>query len=236
MVGATYTYLHTNDNQGISAPPGGNLFTTLTRSGGFFDASTAVAMTNLNYNVLDVDFSKRFSPAHSLDLTVFGGGCGAIIDQKFDVIYNGGTSGAVNDHVSSPVYFYGGGLTFGMESQWMIYEGHSPHTGLSLYARARGSLLTGEFRNFETETNANGTVVITNVYEKTQSVVPVAELAFGVAMEWEHLNVRVGYEITNWFDMVNSPSFTDAANIGNITRRTSDLSLEGLAVHLGLSF
>ena len=234
LIGVTYTYLHTNDNQTIGAPGNGDLFATLTRSGPVMDAALATASCNLDYNVIDIEASKRFSPSHGLDLTVFGGGRVAIIDQKLDATYSGGAGAVGNDHVSSPVYFYGFGPTFGMQSDFRIYEGHE-HTGLSLYARARGSLISGEFRNFLTE-NIDNTPTIVNVNEKTHSVVPVLDLGVGVAMEWEHLSVSVGYELTNWFGMVNSPDFTDTQNLGKVSRRTSDLSLEGLAVRVGLSF
>ena len=235
LIGITYTYLHTKDNPGVGAPAGGTLYATTTRGGSFDDVTTASAQSDLNYNVLDLDFSKRFTPTHDLDVTVFGGGRLAVIDQKFQATYNGGSMGAVNSQVSAPVYFYGGGLTAGGESIWKIYEGRD-HTGMGFYMRARGSLVSGETRNFLTETASNGTISVVNVAEKTHSVIPVAELGFGLSMDWEHLSVRVGYEMTNWFGLVNSPDFPSASNIGTLNRRTSDLSLEGLAVHMGLTF
>ena len=41
---------------------------------------------------------------------------------------------------------------------------------------------------------------------------------------------------SDWFGMVDSLDFPDSSNIGKVGRRTSDLSLEGLAVQLGLVF
>ena len=104
------------------------------------------------------------------------------------------------------------------------------------YGRFTGSLLSGQFRNFLTEANNNGVTPIVDVREKYYQVVPVTELGLGVAWQGEHVRFSVGYELQNWFDMVNSPTFPSPSNIGLPVRRFSDLSLEGLAVQVGVIF
>ena len=234
LFGATFTYFHTKDDQFITAANGGTLYTTLTRGGSYDDVTSAAGMTNLDYNVLDVELSKRFCPTSGLDLTLFGGGRFALINQELTAIYNGGSMNAQNAQVMSPVYFYGGGLTAGFESMVELAKGSEGQLGL--YARARGSLVSGEVRNLLNETAANGTVSVVDVSDKYHTIIPVADIGLGVAMEWKNCYLRVGYEMTNWFGLIRSPDFPDAANTGTVGRRTSDLSLEGLAVRLGVDF
>jgi hypothetical protein len=228
--GLTWTNLSSRGDSFQGAPAGGALFATLTRAGSFDQVETATASTNLDYNVLDVELSRRVKYGDCFNVNLSGGGRFAWINQQFTAVYNGGPDHAVNDTVQSPVYFNGAGLTAGAEGQWNFYH------GLGLYARARGSLLSGQFKNYLTETTANNSIVIVNVNEKNDQIVPVAELGMGLNYCSEHWHVSIGYEMTNWFNMVNSLDFPDSSNIGKVGRRTSDLSLEGLAVQLGLAF
>ena len=228
-VGAHYTYLHSTDSATVNAPDGGTVYATLTRGGTFDEVATATATTNLNYNVLDIEASKFTALSDTLGLTVFGGARAAWIDQKFVAVYNGGPLGATNATVDTPVNFSGGGLTFGAEATWKIYR------GLGLYARARGSLLSGRFTDSLTETNNNNQNVIVNVGERYYQLVPVMELGAGVSFQTEHVYVGLGYDVVNWFNMVNSLDFP-STNIGKPERRTSNLTLEGFSVRLGVIF
>lgn len=229
-LGITYTYAHSKDDQSQAAPNGGALYQTLGRAGGYDQVGRADGFSSIDYNVIDLDLSKKIKVHESLDLTVFGGGRFAWIDQQLAAVYNGGPDKAANDLVSSPVYFRGAGLTVGSEGLWNFWG------GLGLYGRARASLLSGEFRNFLKETANSGTVSIVNVNEKYTQIVPVADIGLGVAYCGEHFHLSVGYELSNWFNMVNSIDFPDSSNIGKVGRRVSDVSLEGLAVQLGLVF
>jgi hypothetical protein len=230
QVGISYTYFYSAGNRNETAPPGGQLFATLTRAGSVDDVAAASAFTSLNYNVIDLDATRIFYSSDSCRLQVFGGGRFAWIDQKLDATYSGGSSGPFNTTVTSPVFFNGGGLSLGGEGVWQVWH------NVGLYGRGRFSLLSGRFRNFLTETTANGAVGVVNVQETNYQIVPVAELGAGVTWQGEHWRLSVGYELANWFSMVNSPDFTSPTNIGKLSRRTSDLTLEGLAVQLGFLF
>lgn len=227
-IGFTYTNLHNTGSTNLAAPAGGTLYATLTRANTFDDVTTASASDSLNYNVIDLEAGKHLAGGDSLDLKVFGGGRFAWIDQGLTAIYNGGSASAVNALVDVPVHFRGAGLSVGAEGWWKVYH------GLGLYALGRGSILAGQFINYYTETNNNNTTVLVNVKEKYTQLVPVTDVSLGAGFQGEHLSLRVGYELTNWFSMVNSPSFP--SSIGLVSRRTSDLMLEGLVVRLGLIF
>src|SRR5205823_4914676 len=100
-VGAEYTYFHTPGTRVLGQPAGGQLFATVARAGGVDDVTSAAATTNLDYNVLDIDVAKKFCVGESFEMRFFGGARLAMIDQKFDVLYNGGSVGAVDYHVTN---------------------------------------------------------------------------------------------------------------------------------------
>ena len=121
-------------------------------------------------------------------------------------------------------------MTAGAEGTWNFWH------GLGLYGRGRLGLLAGTFNSNLAETTNSGQTVIVNVSDNHYDVVPVAELGAGLCWQNEHWRFKVGYEIANWFNMVDSIDFPDGNSVGHITRRTSDLSLDGLAVELGVVF
>jgi hypothetical protein len=235
-----YAYFYSRADRSLTAPTGGTLFATLSHGGFFDDVASASATSSINYNVFDLEAAKHVVVNDSLDLTLFGGGRFGWIDQQFTALYNGGSASAVNAVVDSPVYFRGAGLSAGAEGFWKLGGGGGEErrflSGLGLYAKARGSILSGEFRNFLSETNNTGAVVLVNVKEKYQQLVPVMELGMGLAWRGEHWRVGVGYELANWFNMVNSLDFTSATSLGKPSRRASDLTLEALVVQLELAF
>jgi hypothetical protein len=229
-LGVTYTYLYTAGNSSLQAPPGGELFATLTRGGSIDDVASASGFSSLNYNVLDLDATWLWHPGKRWEVEVFGGARFAWINQQLHALYNGGTAGAVDAVVSSPVYFTGAGLTAGGRGFWRIWN------DLGVYGTGRLSLLSGRFRNFLNETNGDGQVTVVDVHEQFRQVVPVAEVGAGLAWQSSHLCVSMGYELTDWFHMVDSPDFATGLNIGKVSRRTSDLTLEGLAIKVAILF
>ncbi len=229
-LGVTYTYFYTAGTSSVQAPAGGQLFATLTRGGSIDDVASASAFSSLHYNVLDIDITRLWCPSKAFDLQFFGGARVAWIDQKLSAVYNGGSAVATDATVSSPVYFTGAGLTAGARGFWRIWN------DLGIYGGGRFSLLSGRFRNFVSETNDDRAVTIVNVHEQYREAVPVAELSAGVAWQSDHLRLSAGYELANWFHMVDSPDFATGLNIGKVSRRTSDLTLEGLAIELAFLF
>jgi hypothetical protein len=229
-LGFGYTYLHSAGVSALAAGPDGMLFATTAHAGGIDDVSTASATASLNYNVLDVELSRVVPLGEATDLRLFGGGRFAWIDQGFDAVYDGGSTGARAARVSSPTSFNGAGLSAGGEGTWRLYR------GLGLYARARAALLSGEVRNDLVQTDNFGRLTLVNLTEKRQRVVPELELGLGLALEWECVSLRVGYELSNWFGLIDSPDLPDGTGVGRVGRRGGDLSLEGLAVRLGVQF
>jgi hypothetical protein len=227
-VGAYYTYFQTRAQRTLEAPPGGTLFATLTHPGGIEQVQTATADSSLKFNVVDVEVGRWFDICDSFAVRCFGGARFAWIDQNLNAFYNGGD--ANHAAVSSPINFDGAGIRIGGEGRWKMGK------GFSLYARGSGSLLEGRFRTHLIEINDGGAVVDANVSDRFEKLVPVAELGLGVAWEYRCFQVRLGYEMSNWFNMVDSPDFVDDVHQAKAVRRTSDLSLDGLLLQVGLNF
>jgi hypothetical protein len=227
-LGGYYTYFHTSAHGAQEAPAGGTLFATLTHPGGISQVASAVAASSLNYDVADVEIGRHFDLGQSCAVRLFGGGRFASINQKLTVGYDGGDANLAA--VDSPTEFDGGGLRAGGELRWNL-----PY-GFGLVAKGSGALLVGESRSRLTETDNAGATTDVNVSDKVQVVIPVLELGLGVAWQYRALQVSAGYEMSNWFNLVDSVDFVDDVHQGKLVHRTSDLSLDGLVLQIGMSY
>jgi hypothetical protein len=223
-----YTYYHTSAIDSLSAPLGQTLFPTLTKPGLTNTATYASASASLDYNTYDILVGKRFAVDEHVALRLFGGARFASIQQNFDAYYDGldARSAAVN----AGSKFQGFGPIVGGEALFAGWR------GFHLYARASGGLLTGQSDNPFIESNNTGNTLYANTSNDIRKVVPMASVGIGAGWQYRTFSLRAGYEITNYFGVIDQPRFIDDVGLGKITTRSSDLSLEGLFVQLGLTF
>lgn len=235
-VGASYLYFHTNANASALPTAGGALYATLTAPG-IDQVNTAAASTNLNLNLINLGLYKRIDCGDGFGLRLGGGIQIADISQKLNAVYSGGTAGANFDSVSNPINFDGIGIRLGGEGWW-----HAPECwatwarGFGLYGKAYGSLLSGEFHTRDTELANGGTTTIVDVSDKFRQVVPVVNLGLGVGWASQNVVLKVGYEMFNFFNLVDNVSFVDSNSFGKTSHRVSDLSLEALVLSLGFFY
>ena len=223
-VGFYYTYLHDEQTAYAAQPANGLLFATQTHPGTVEFAADAAADAALSYDVFDLEAGRRLNVGDSLSVRPFGGLRFAQIDQNFTVLYNGGDANV--DTVGSRLQFDGGGLRAGGQVDWKILE------HFSLYGRAAGSLMVGDSRVAQTEFNNGGTTTLTNVSESFRKIVPVLELAAGVAYECGNMRVSLGYEATNWFGLIDAPEFVNDVHQGKYLNNVSDLGVDGFAARV----
>lgn len=222
-----YTYLHSTGSNLVAAPPGGTVFATASSSLAISEVDAALATANLDYDVLDFFASRSLHRWAHGETFVDVGGRVAWIDQKFQATYDGETS--TGTFLSSPVNFDGVGLRLGGRSEWNLCS------CLVGYARAGASLVAGTFDVGFSETD--GGVVVADVGETYDDVIPVVDLAVGCRWEYRSLWLGVSYEVVQWFDLVNSPDLSSSFfTPGKLSRRTSDLNLSGLGVQLGWNY
>lgn len=224
-----YTYFHTSLDGGATAPANGILFATLTNPSTVSQVAAASASTSLNYNVFDGEIGQTLEPGERLRLRLFGGPRFARIDQNFTAFYNG--IDANNDQVFSRLNLDAYGIRVGGDAHWKLTR-----WGLGVYGRSAASLLVGNYEVRLLEANNTGATVITNLAESYQKVIPVLELGLGVAWQWRCMRVSAGYEVTNWFGLVDLPDIVDDVHQGKYSRRVSDLSLDGLVIKAELNY
>jgi hypothetical protein len=224
----TYTYLHAGGSAVAVAPDGGLIYPTLTRPGLVDNANSASASNNLAYNLYDVDSVRRVAGDDSFSLRLGFGVRYATVDQTQQAYYFG--RDANGTHVFSQANFDGAGPTLSGEGRWVL------PWGLSLFGRARGGLLVGEARNTLRETDNFGATGNANVGERYYTTIPVLEMGTGVAWEYRNMRLAIGYEVANWFNLIDSPTFTNDFAEGKLGRRHGDLSLEGLFLQLGVAY
>jgi hypothetical protein len=224
----TYFYLHDGNDRNATAPPGGVLYATLTRPGIIDIADVAAASASLNMNVYDLESIRFFQVDNDFSFKLSFGTRFANMDQTLQAFYFGGDANGAA--VRSHVCFDSFGLTLGGQGEWVFWR------SFRLFGRARGSLLMADFDNTLIETNNGGGTVLANVREGYHQVVPVIELASGVAWEYRNLRVAIGYELQNWFNVIDSPTFIDDFAEGKLGRRKSDLGIEGVSFQVGLTF
>jgi hypothetical protein len=219
--GTTFTYFHTTTHNLVSAPAGGSLRGVLAEDGNADRAMSADGAAALTYWLLDFDVSRTTAINDCLWFRAFGGIRVANIDQSLKSIYTGGSLGTNADYVSAPIRFGGAGLTAGAEANWNLFH------GWGLYGRGRLGLISGEFRS--TKTEIAGNTLVGDETDRFFTVIPMAELGAGISYQCQNVFFSVGYEVTDWFNMVSG--------IGNLTtHKRSDLTLDALTIKLGFSF
>jgi hypothetical protein len=200
------------------------------------EVTGAFGQANVDLDVIDVQIGPRLEVGECFLLQFFGGLRLAYIHMKFNAYYTGGDAGGFDENLNftgtryfNETRFRGLGLRLGGEGTWKVCEYGT------LFARGSTSLLSGRFSDSHFEDNAG--VPFVNVAEKWEQVVPVLELAAGITCQFrEDMRLAVGYEFSHWFGMVDSSDFVDDVAVGKLSRRTSDLSFEGLFVQLAVSF
>jgi hypothetical protein len=226
-VAAGYTFVRSGADKLVTAPAGGVLYPTLTRPGVVDTANTAAASASFEYNVFDAEVGKRFRTERG-NFRVFAGARFATIRQDFDVNYDG--RDAQQSRVVTRNGFDGFGPIVGGDVAVNVYR------GFQLYARANGGLLTGRVNAPLTETNQNGLTTVTDIRYGVRKVVPTAHLGIGGGWQSGRVSIRAGYEITNWFGLLEAPRVTSEFSPGRVQSRSESLSLEGLFVQLGVAF
>jgi Legionella pneumophila major outer membrane protein precursor len=224
----TYTYLSSSGNASAVAPNGGLLYADLTRPGLVDTALFATATDTLTYNVYDMDTMQRVAGDDRFCLKIGFGARYANIDMNQGAFYDGRDANAAT--VASRVTFNGAGLTASGEGRWAL------PWGFSAFGRAKAGLVVGDVHNSLRETNNGGLTTNADISEQYYATIPVLEMGSGFSWDYRSLRISAGYEMTNWFNMVDTPTFTNDFAEGKIGRRRSDLSLDGLFVQMSVAY
>ena len=224
----TYTYLQSTNQQTVLAPVGGNLYATLTRPGLIDYVSSARANNSFRYNAFDLDIGKSWHVDSALTLRVLAGVRLTSIVQDLGVTYDGMDANRAS--YRQKLNLDGAGPTLGGEATFNL------GSGFNLFGRGRGGLIYGNLRSDTQEANNGGQTVNTNVQDKYTQIIPMAQVGVGMGFHFRNVTLSAGYEVTNYFNLIDSPRFVDDFSEGKFVHRTSDLSIGGLFLQLGLAY
>jgi len=228
-VKAVYTYMHSNDHVATAQPIGGELFATLSAPLTFDSANAAHGSSNIDMDLVDGEFAKRWVACPNLWVRVSGGFRIASIEQKENVFYDFTDAGLGGSNVSNRIQFDGIGPRVGAEGFWRFWE------CLGLYAKAYTSLMTGHFETDTTQWVNDGRTLVVDVHDRFMKVVPNFELGVGMGWQSKNLSLKVGYEVQQFFGLVDTVDFPDQATFKN-SYRTGDVSFEALTLSLGITY
>ena len=232
-----WSRLRTSNDESATAPAGSTLIATLSSKGtgeGSSDADSARANVDFDYDVVDFEVGQTFQAGSSVDIRLFGGVRYANMDHDMEVFYQGGTFDAQGPDdgalVTSKVDFSGIGPRIGVGGSWDL------GSDFSLFGHTAVSLLVSDFdaSHVETSDSQNNPFRVNVTQDFDTRVVPVVEISLGAGwvnrLSWGLLTLRGGYEVQNWFNVVDPLDFSKASSLGasNPGRgNTTDMGLDG---------
>jgi len=186
----------------------------------------------INYNVLDLDFSKSFCPVKSLQLRPVLGLRGAWIDQSFDTRFQGEWLDGwiwkiTEEHVRNN--FWGIGPKLGIENTLNAWSREKCQIDLML------NFYTAYLLGFWA---INDVTFSVSSLGPSSFEVPVKDRNFGaltfqvmagVHLKYGNWNATAGYEINDWLNQCQI--FDDATGPHN-----NDLIVQGLSARVGYSY
>lgn len=226
--GFTYTFLRSSSDDMVTADVNGQIYPTLSRPGLVDNVGTATATASLEYNVFDFEISRKVHVDERLDLRLYGGVRFSTIRQDFDAQYD--LRDANLARVATQSNFDGFGPLLGAEASLKTFG------NFHLFGKSSAAMLTGTVTNPYRETNNDNRTVFADVTYRTRRILPV--FGTGIGLGWERRGVafRVGYEMTNWFNLIDQVRFTNDLAEGKLTTRQSDLSMEGLFFQIAVQY
>ena len=193
-----YQTYKTDDHLSIIQPVGGTLWATRTHPDsvvGSTDATSAEAWASLDYNVIDLMLSRRFSAdrCQQLGVTLFGGFRYAQINQNLNITYLDSVNNEGAD-IDNPMHLDGYGIRLGgtLTGRFTKVSGSLDKVPLSALAAKSNIRFT------ETDVTGTGTTYPVDVSNESYKAVPVIETSLGMAYQRGCWEVAGGYEMAMW--------------------------------------
>jgi hypothetical protein len=227
-VGFAYGFFNTSDSFGVTAPAGGLLYPTLTRPGLIDQSRTAFAKATLTMNTFDALLGRTWEATEDFRLRFYGGLRFLTLRNALQSTYDG--RDADQAFAENRSNYFGVGPIFGGEARLALFE------GFGVFGKANGGLLSGTQRVKLFESNNAGGTPYTDFHDRYGSVIPFVHLGLGLEYQYNGVFLRAGYEVTQYFQAVDRPVFLDDFAEGKLTRRVTDLALDGLFLQAGFNY
>ncbi len=178
--------------------------------------SSVEADGTLQVNIQDFEAEWSSCLNDTVGFRAFGGFRWAKIDQKFNMAYNyGGGAGTIGT-INLPNNMDAEGVRLGTEIQWRS------NWGFRVFGRGAQSILVADFQTRQHEVAPAAGLNI-DASGDTAAVVPVVEAAAGVAYAHGPWEFSAGYEMSDWFNLVQ------------VNRPAQSLLLDGYFLRLSFS-
>jgi hypothetical protein len=224
-----YTNFYSKDQaNALAAGTDQMLLATRLRPGLIVAVDRADAGASINFNLYDLEIGRALPVSEGMSILLFSGVRFVNFQQQIIVEYHG--LDAIGARSFQRQELDGFGLRLGGE--WDLDLG----CHFSLFTRVAGSLLSCQSKTTVLETTDLGTTLLTNWRDSSRRIVPAAELALGVSYETHCLKVAVGYQLIQWFGLVDVQDFVSDLQFGKTVRRAADLGFDGLLVQLQFTY
>ena len=236
-VSVAYTKFETNTDHVLFIPPPFVIQPLVMAPGTFnagFTAQVAVAETSLEMDSLDVEYRAVLTSCSKYHVNFLAGARYAELDQSLGSVFLFAPPDGTT-FVFSELDFEGAGLRIGLDGERFIL----PRMGISVYGKAVGGVLGGEFRGTYAQINQfNGTEAFTTWEDARLVPIGEAEVGFRWANRRDSLRLSVGYYVGMWGNMVTTPEWIEAVqglNFVDISRDSSDsIRFDGLVARAEL--
>ncbi len=189
----------------------------------------------LHFGTLDLMLARGFYPVDDILIRPAIGLRGAIVRQKYQFLYKGGSLFPDSeDWVNMKNKFMGGGPRIALETQWYFVR------DWSVYALGGISLIYGDFYVHQTEKAEIGTRQRLKVFDRFQDISAATDLLIGLAYNgvWRKnafWQVHFGWEQHVFFDQNHLLRFVSEQQGGYVTT-SGNIALQGFDVGIRLEF
>ena len=234
-LGVVYTYFRASVRGAVSVPTGSNELTPILSSpydAALLDVDRASASADIDYSVVDFEVGHPWHVGSTLTGRCFASFRWAAIDQDFNVLYEGNDTGDGEDgySVHAPINFDGYGLRLGGEAQWNVYS------CFGIFASGAVSVLIGDFDTRYVLIDGDDDRFDANLSNDFQRVIPVMDVAVGANWVRGALDVSGGFELANWFNLIDGYTFPDDEDPPRLMRTPGDLGFYGFFLKAAVTF
>lgn len=203
-------------------------------NGALTGVTSASAVWNAKYNVLDARLAKAYHVSRYFVLTPSFGARGGWIDQHYSTHYSGTVANIGTATIQhSDNNFWGFGARMGLDTDWRLSK------GWCIFSKMSASMLYGKFDIDQNISPASGDgfAVDRDMYQN----VPNIEMSVGIG--WSQLfnqnkynfGIRAAYEFIEWFDQLNLRKFSSGTpDYANDVVSRGNLTLNGFSLRLQL--
>jgi hypothetical protein len=143
--------------------------------------------------------------------------------------------GALVESLVASTDLVGFGLAAGGELRWNVCG------GFSFYGRAAGGILLSTIEGSVVHNNAVTT--LTNASNDIERLTPFIEMGVGIGWGSERifgscvgLNVDLGFELTNWFNVLDPLTYIDDVKDSALGESSDDLGITAVTLKVTLTF